>query len=521
MRQFSLNKNSLALSLGCLIAGAVVAPEAKALTLDWSGYFRADYNYVGNYVAETGGTPAVTSDRNTSFSTVFMKLRPKVLVNDNVIVRSEWDIGDQVYGLFGRGIPRDQRSDVFGTDRAPFPIGARRLWLDVHTDFGTVQVGRAPFAWGLGAIFNAGDNPSDRYQTTMDTVRLVSKFGYLSVMPFYAKAALGRSIGGARSPVGPGTPPTAFDTVASGSDDITDYGIALRFENPEEELEAGALYYKRAGSDSQNSYLYGGNPPRTYTAGANGMSTKLINVYGKKTFKRLEIGAELPIFSGTVADITGAGVRNNYSSIGLAGEAALKYDTWRHSVKFGFAPGQEAAAGTGAANRGNSFKAMSFNRAYKLGLIMFNYNLNNFGVGNPDAVPGNPNSDNAVVSPYDAAITNARYVMLSSEKRWEQWGLNVGVVWAQANQAAQSGRDFYNTNNRNWYAATTTQGKNMGVEFDVGARYNWDDNISFGLDGGLLVPGDYLKTTGNNAGAQVTGLDKTVAAVTLSASTVF
>jgi hypothetical protein len=251
------------------------------------------------------------------------------------------------------------------------------------------------------------------------------------------------------------------------------------------------------------------------------MSTKLINVYGKKTFKRLEIGAELPLFSGTVADITGAGVRNNYSSIGLAGEAALKYDTWRHSVKFGFAPGQEAAAGTGAGNRGNSFKAMSFNRAYKLGLIMFNYNLNNFGTGNPDAVPGNPNSDNAVVSPYDAAITNARYVMLATEKRWEQWGLNLGLVWAQANQAAQSGRDFYNTNNRNWYTATTTQGKNMGVEFDVGARYNWDDNISFGLDGGLLVPGDYLKTTGNNAGTQVTGLDKTVAAVTLSASTVF
>ncbi|RYZ95675.1 MAG: hypothetical protein EOP11_24575, partial [Proteobacteria bacterium] len=201
MRQFSLNKNTLALSLGLLLAGTAAAPEAHALTLDWAGYFRADYNYVGNYVGESAN--GVDSDRNTSFSTVFMKLRPKVLVNDNVIVRSEWDIGDQVYGIFGRGIPRDQRSDVFGTDRAPFPIGARRIWLDVHTDFGTVQVGRAPFAWGLGAIFNAGDNASDRYQTTMDTVRLVSKFGYLSVMPFYAKAGLGRSIGGARTPTTP------------------------------------------------------------------------------------------------------------------------------------------------------------------------------------------------------------------------------------------------------------------------------------------------------------------------------
>jgi hypothetical protein len=529
MRLLSLNKNSLALAL---VAGALVSPKAEALTLDWSGYFRADYNYVGNYVGESttvGGT--VTSERNTSFSTVFMKLRPRVLVNDNVIVRSEWDIGDQVYGLFGRGVMRDERSDVLGTDKAPFPIGARRLWLDVHTDFGTVQVGRAPFHWGLGAIFNAGDNPSDRYQSTMDTIRLVSKFGYLSVMPLYAKNALGRSIGGARNPIGSAA--GTFDTIAPGADDVTDYGLALRYENPEEELEGGALYYKRTASDSQNSYYYRGSFPRRFTTGANGMNTKLINVYAKKTFKRLELGAELPIFSGTVADITESGSRNDYSAIGFAGEAALRYDTWRHALKFGMAPGQEAASGSTTASRGNSFKALNFHRAYKLGLILFNYNLQNFGAGNPDAVPGDPESSNRVFSPYDAAITNTQYVMLSTEKRWEQWGVNAGVVWAQANKTAKANRDFFNSNTRSWYTAASDQGKSLGLEFDVGARYNWDDNISFGLDAALLIPGSALKTTGSRpsfsaatpptpvAGAEITGLDKNVAAVSLSASTVF
>jgi hypothetical protein len=504
MRLFSLNKNSL-FPLAALAAGLASSP-AHALTLDWGGYFRADYNYVGNFVGEasTAGGSTVSSERNANFSTVFMKLRPRVLVNDNVIVRSEWDIGDQVYGLFGRGVMRDERSDVLGTDKAPFPIGARRIWLDVHTDFGTVQVGRAPFHWGLGAIFNAGDNPMDRYQSTMDTIRLVSKFGYLSVMPLYAKNALGRS-------------------VAPGSDDVTDYGLALRYENPEEEIEGGALYYKRTAGDSQNSYIYRGAFPRTFTPGPNGMNLKLINVYAKKTFKRLELGAEVPIFRGHVAD----GSRNDYSAIGFAGEAALRYDTWRHSLKFGLAPGQEPASGTGAGNRGNSFKALNFHRAYKLGLILFNYNLQNFGAGNPDPVPGDANSTERVVSPYDAAITNARYVMLSTEKRWEQWGVNAGVVWAQASQSARAGRDFFNPQTRSWYTATSDQGKSLGVEIDLGARYNWDDNISFGLDAGLLLPGDALKTTGSRAsaapglGTQITGLDKNVAAISLSASTVF
>ncbi|PMY12524.1 hypothetical protein C1X42_32810, partial [Pseudomonas sp. FW305-BF8] len=66
-------------------------------------------------------------------------------------------------------------------------ITAARLWLDTHTDFGTLQVGRAPMHWGLGAILNSGDGVYDRFQSTADTIRLVSKFGYFTFMPFYAK----------------------------------------------------------------------------------------------------------------------------------------------------------------------------------------------------------------------------------------------------------------------------------------------------------------------------------------------
>jgi hypothetical protein len=512
-----VNKKSVTLAASVGLLTSAFAPSAQALTLDWAGYFRADHNLVNGIQGESAKT--------ANFSSMFMKLKPRVLVNDNVIVHSEWDVGDQVAGFFGRGIPRYDRNNALSTDKAGFDITARRLWLDVHTDFGTVQVGRAPFSWGLGAVFNAGDGPHDRFQSTMDTVRVVSKFGYLSLMPIFAKNAMGRSLGGARNPLSAGP---NFDQVLSGSDDVTDYGIALKYDNPEEELEGGVMYYKRSAGDSQNSYFYpatngAAGPGNSFAVSrANGMDAKLINAYAKKTFRRFSVGVEVPLYSGQIGDINAVGSRNNLSATALAFEAALKYDTWKHSLKAGSAPGQEAQT-TGS--RSNSFGGMSFHRAYKLGLIMFNYNLARFGAANPDSVPGdnqtgnNLNATDRTINPYDAAITNARYVMLSTEKHWEQWGLNAGAIWASANHSAQAGKDFYNPQTNSYYASGVDQGKSLGIELDIGGRYNWDDNISFGLDAGILFPGSYLKTLGSTNGSDT--LSKNVAAISISAATVF
>ncbi len=499
--------------------------DAHALTLDWAGYFRASHDFIHNYQLNKGAPIAAGAtntgeyfpsegDNNATFSTFFMKLKPRVLVNDNIIVRSEWNLGDPVHGFFGRNTPQDDRSLAFGTGKDGLSLSVARLWLDVHTDFGTLQVGRAPMQWGLGVIFNAGDGPFDRYQSTSDTIRLVSKFGYLSLMPLFAKNSMGRNLSGARNPI--------TNAIVEGNDDITDYGIGLRYENPEEDVEGGLLYYKRNAGDSQSSYYYP-STATTYTAGANGINLRLFDFYLKKSWHRFELALEAPIFTGEIGDVNGVGTRNTYKATALAIESALKYDTWRHTLKFGTAPGQSAAL-TGA--RGGNFSAVQFHRSYKIGMIMFNYNLANLGPTNPDCVPpsvgGSTPSPSCVSptasSPYDAMITNARYVMLSTQKNWEQWGLNFGVVWAQANETAQAGKDFFHHRTRQWFTSAATQSKNMGFEFDLGARYNWDDNISFGADFGLFLPGDYFKYI-NSATAQ--GPAKAVNAISFTGATVF
>lgn len=506
--------------LYAIVATFFLATNANALTIDWSGYFRADHNFVHNYQMDKSSPGYSNSGdsgeyikgegkKSTTYSSLFMKIKPRVLVNDNIVIHSEWNVGDPVAGFFGRGIPKEDRTNPFSTGKDSMSLTVARLWLDTHTDFGTLQVGRAPMNWGLGVIFNAGDEPFDRYQSTSDTIRLISKFGYLSLMPLYAKNSVGRNLAGASNPL--------TSTILQGSDDITDYGLALKYENPEEDLEAGVIFYKRNASDAQTSYYYP-TTSTSYTGGANGMNLKLYDFYARKTWHRLELGAEVPIYSGQVGDINGVGSRNEYRATAFALEAKLKYDTWLHQLKMGSVPGQESAT-TGA--RGSSFGALHFHRSYKLGQILFGYNLGGFGAANPDAIPGAASGSNETsdaVSPYDTSITNAKYLMFATEKRWEQWSINLGAVFAQANQTAATGKDAFNHRTRQWFTSNATQGKSMGFEVDLGTRYRWDDQITFGADIGMFFPGEYYKFI-NNATRQ--GPADPVTALSLVASTVF
>ena len=163
-------RNSLKLVVA---AAALSSPAAHALTLDWSGYFRATNENIFDYQMNKA-TPGYSSmnggqgedipgqgSKNATYSTMFLKLKPKVLVNDNIIVHTEWNVGDPKNGFFGRNVPQEDRNNPLSTGKDGMSITASRLWLDVHSDFGTVQVGRAPMHWGLGVVFNSGDNPFD------------------------------------------------------------------------------------------------------------------------------------------------------------------------------------------------------------------------------------------------------------------------------------------------------------------------------------------------------------------------
>lgn len=491
MNSQGMKRNQVFASI--LAAGAtfLVSANALAITLDWKGYFRADNNYVRNYQMDSAA-PGNTNvqgaggefiqgegTKSATFTSFFAKFKPSILVNDNVIIHSEWNVGDPVLGFFGRSIDFDQNNNPISTRKGELTVEAARLWLDVHTDFGLVQVGRAPMHWGLGVIFNKGDGVHDRFQSTSDTIRVVSKFGHFSIIPIYSKVAMGRSIAGAQDATG---------AVLDGSDDITDYGVGIKYHNEENELEAGLLFYKRGAEDQQDAFFF---PHNGSTAAnnnvSNGLSLRLLDLYVRKTWYRLTVGAEIPFYSGDVGDVNGVGSRNSYKATGFAGEVQLNFDRWKHMLKFGLAPGQGPVT-TG--NRGTDYGAMYFHRNYKLGQILFNYNLGGFGSNNPDSVAAT-----SVRSPYDSAISNAKYLMVGTENQGESWSWSVGVVYAMASESAKAGQDFYIHRLRQYSAqqAVEDQGDSLGLEIDLGAGYKWDENIRFGADFGLFFPGDFFE----------------------------
>ncbi len=483
--------SKLALSL-CVVCAGVYAKSATALDLDWSGQFRSEAHTIFNYsmdsanatpdaarvVAEGYYIPGGGKTRAT-FQTLFLKLKPKVIVNDNVYIKSEWWLSDPIYGFFGSGAPYsvDQRQ-YYSTQSRGSLMSVQRLWLDVLTDIGTFQVGRAPLHWGLGLVWNSGDGLWDRYESTGDVLRLVSKFGSFSFTPAIVKYSAGNNLGGASNvTLAPFT-----NTVTVGEGNVMDYSLMLKYENPDEDFEGGVHFVKRiagAAQDPVSGWLGVGTKPQTPV----GMNFNTWDLYGQKKFSKVRLSGEVPITSGDIGGI-------EYKSFALALDGNWKLnDTWEFSIRTGLIPGQPNQTG-GVADK---IKGFYFHPNYHLALIMFNYQLAGFAGPNTQ---NNPNTGaQSLLSPYDNPMTNANYLTLGAGVHVSRWTFRTNFAFASARESAIAGADFFNTWKRKYVTnlTGTTQAKSLGWEMDYGAAFQWDDSFLCQLDMGFFFPGGFYK----------------------------
>jgi hypothetical protein len=542
-RAFVKNEFSNGTSIALLAATTLAASlpqSAHALELDWSGKFRTEFHFIKNYTMDgsaTGSTvdnarivtsttnyPAPTGavqnkypsgyyipgggSNNATFETLFLKLQPKAIVNDNIVIKSEFWAGNPAYGLFGDAYPYtfDQRQFYSTQSRGAF-FSAQRLWGEFTTDFGVITLGRAPLNWGLGVFWNAGDNLWDRYESTGDQIRLTSKFGSFSFSPGVAIYSTGNALGGACTFTGGAG--TNLCTPGLGSGSVADYFIQLKYENLEEDFEGGVNFVRRIAGGSQDN---GANPPNLANPGTGpqdptsnttaspflstaGMSYNTWDLYAQKKLGKLRLAAELPITSGKVAGV-------DYSTVAVAAEADWRInDPWEMQIRGGRAPGQAGTSSTTV----NGFKAYFFNPNYKIGTILFNYQLLNLsGYMGPNTL-NNPSANQSNLrSPFDNPITNATYLSWTGLLHADKWTFNTGLLWAKANQTAKaSDAFFFNTYKREFEARNSPkdQGSSLGVEWDTGAAFQWDEYFMFRLDLGLLFPGDYFKYSNAVSGA--------------------
>ena len=476
------------------------ASSALALELDWNGQFRSEFNYVKTYTMDGNATgldpvraPTVTlsngnqqvqskggyyvpfgGSNNATFETLFAKLQPKAVVNDNITIKSEWWVGDPIYGFYGGAspYPSDQKQYYSTFSRGSY-ITAQRFWGEFLTDFGTIKLGRAPLNYGLGLVWNSGDDMWSHYESTGDIVSLVSKFGAFSFIPTFVSYSTGNNVGG--NCQGPATNAGGGCTPTAGSGALNDYSIQVKYENLDEDFTAGLNFIRRIAGSSQDSVS------GYFWNGVGGLNYNTYDIYMKKKIGKLEIAAEVPVTNGNVGGVP-------YSTWAFAAEADWRVnDPWEFLFKVGRAPGQPDSP----TQQPGSYKGFYFNQDYQIALIMFNYALQNF------AGPNNLNNPNvqpsALASPYDNPITNASYLAVTPTLHADKWKFHANYVFAKANQTATPGQFFWNTQTRNMQAnnAGETQGSSLGWEMDYGADFQYDQYFQFGFNVGWWFPGSY------------------------------
>lgn len=478
---------------GMFIAGFIWSSSASALELNWSGQFWSEYHFIKNYTltsSDYGGTfdparaagdgyyiPAGGSN-NATFESLFLRLRPKIVVNDNIYIKSEWWVGDPVFGIFGSGSPYPvEQRQFYSTQSRGSTISAQRFWAEFLSEVGTVQVGRAPLDWGLGIVWNSGEQLWSRYESTGDVIRLVSKFGAFSFTPSFILYSAGNNLGGSCTYNG-----TAVCTPGIGNGGVADYSLMLKYDNLEEDFEGGVNYIKRVIGSNQDTV----SGVRGPLGAGGGSEFNTWDIYARKKLGKFHLAGEVPIASGKVSGMP-------YSTFALATELTWKpNDTWETHVKAGHAPGQNNTA----ASTFDRYRAFYFHPNYRLGLIMFNYQFANFAgspggntQNNPAANPG------GLQSPYDNPIVNANYFHIGETVHTDKWSFNLGWVYARALQTAETGQFFLNTAKKRIsnVAAVSNQSNSLGWELDGGASFQWDEYFTFRWDFGFFFPGDYWK----------------------------
>jgi hypothetical protein len=481
-----------------LLLSAVVclsAVSASALELDWSGQFRSEFTYIKTYTldgqAAANGVDPNRVDANgpkgyyikeggsndAQFQTLFMKLQPKLIVNDNITIKSEWWVGDPVYGFYGNASPytSDQKTYYSTFSRGSF-ITAQRFWGEFLTDFGTFKLGRIPLNYGMGLIWNSGDDMWSHYESTGDAVGLVSKFGAFSFIPTFVSYSTGNNIGGACQ--GPATTTTGTCTPLAGSGGLSDYSIQVKYENLDEDFEAGVNFIRRIAGAAQDN-----NPNAGYVwdGATTGLNYNTYDIYLKKKIGKLEMASEIPVVNGSVGGVP-------YSTWAFAADLDWRVnEPWEFDTKFGHAPGQP----NGPTQQPGSYKGFYFNPDYKIALIMFNYQFRAFSgpntLNNPNVQPSQ------LQSPYDNPITNANYLSFRPILHADKWKFHANYAFAKAPQAAQNGQQFWNTWSRQMQLNNSgvNQGSWLGWEMDYGADFQYDQYFVFGLELGWWFPGSY------------------------------
>lgn len=492
------NKFSIHLILVPFLGLTLFAQSVWALPIDWHGFFGVDSTMINAW--RRSGLPPVTNlavdnntgsqslpitnsdDKEATWQSYLLRLRPEIVINDSVSFNGELTTGyggggflgdqsatQQTVGSFTLGNSRTNANALYmqnHSDGAP-NVNISKFYLEIFSDTATFIVGRQPHHWGLGIIHNSGEKAWDRFSSTRDGVTAKFKINNFHITPHWAKI-------------------NSLNNLAS-STNTTDYGVSFLYDNVERDLEFGILFNKRKTKSLdtfQNGSLQSG------AAGVRNLlgtaDVQLFDLYVKKTFGRFTFGLEVPFLKGELGAVYDNTINTKYKANAVVGETTYKFtERWSAMFNFGYVSGEDGSF--------NEFKALYLNANYHPGMLMLRYNLR--------AVTGAAPGARSTTSIWDSNVTNVKYLNLKGQFQIDNITSTLGVIWAQAIEFAKRFKPGFNheLNAHFTGADVADQDDEYGIEVNATFNYAWNTNLNLGIDAAYHFVGDYYEFTNTNS----------------------
>lgn len=454
----------------CLVGAGILfgALISQAGMIDWSGTYRFEANMINN-------SELSSEDYNKDYGLHHLVLKGMINAGDGLKIHSRFDLfnnsaypNSQLGAVWGDGVGSASNnandSNVISQNMKAEMIAINNLYLTVEQEHGALLVGRVPMHFGLGINLNAGNGEFDHWFDNADTVAYKIVMGNMYIMPMYSKFSEG--------------------SLELTRDDVTETAVQFQYENPESELEFGAMYSTRSSTESTGNDAPTGTPIWGAGSAKSGVYTaQTIGVYAVKDLPKYRVGFEFAVNEGKTGFLRG-GQEVSLKGTGVAFEFDWKPEAglFQYGIKAGYASGDDPDT--------TEFEGFFFDRNYDVAFLLFNHQLGQDNFFRTDYWGGGGSAANT--KPDVETISNVTYFSPYISYKWsEKWNLGARVTGGYLNSNPISGKDVE---------------KSLGFEFDFSVKYKPNNRVSWVTEFGLLTPGAAFKADGTYEAKTAYGL---------------
>lgn len=460
------------------IAAMFVSQTAAAISIDWTGGYRAEYTSVNS-------TSLTANKQGKNYALNFLYLQPRIIGSDGINIVSRFDVmsnrlpaykNSQLGSLIGSGLDDGTGatgSNATSQNQDSSSLQVSQLYLNVNHEFGSLLVGRAPIEFGIGITHNAGKGEFDHWMDTKEVISYRFVVDNLSFAPMIARVAQ-QDFGGGIS---------------------NDQIFIVEYNNKEAGARAGLFHQTRTAGPSSNDYG-AAELPSGVTSATTGLKTQTVNIFLERKWSAFEFEIEASFLTGNTGVRNAAGTEIKVDSYAIVMEGLFPpgESSWEYSGKFGVVSGDNPETE-------DTYEGYLLDRNYDVGFLLFNHRL-----GSNDIIGTSPlhatdgaNGLSTQNSADDETVTNTTFFAPSLKYMYDdQIDFKGTLVYAQL----MNEKKFVDMK------------KDLGLELDVELIYKPRERVTWSTGLGMLMPGSAWQGGVNNYEKKTTFGLTTRAAIT-------